>query len=73
MRAGHGSRVVLPASYSLLQLRARGYVVRRNINVDGVIGCCGKATQSVGGYCGQGCCGKRLRNCDKVRGFAGNG
>lgn len=25
--------------------------------VDGVIGCCGKATQSVGGYCGQGCCG----------------
>ncbi|KAF3540172.1 hypothetical protein F2Q69_00021566 [Brassica cretica] len=20
-------------------------------------GCCGKATQSVGGYCGQGCCG----------------
>ena len=40
--------------------------------MDGVIGCCGKATQSVGGYCGQGCCGKRLRNCDKVRGFAGN-
>ena len=32
MRAGHGSRVVLPASYSLLQLRARGWVILRAFN-----------------------------------------